>query len=507
MKKKVIVVGSGICGLISSLEMLNNGFDVEIYEKNNVVGGSDRLIRKGRYYFDEAYPNLYYGKNNKNYQLNNYLKELNIKEIEMVGLTDNIKIMLPDKEYILPRGVDKFIDKVEEYVPNSKSSLKLLFDLAKEVDEAMDYIAENRDNLDYNYVSENFGNFVKVASYSASKVFDTLNIPLMAQDILNSFFIFWGSTETTNSFVQYITFLYNYLEYGFSIPVNGSLDVANSLSDAFLEKGGKIHLNSKVKELVIEDGEVKGVIFDDGVVKKADLVVVNSSMHNVYGNLVKPTDVPRGALQAMNQREFAPSRLTVYLGLSRSAQDLGIAESIQFIYQSLDTDNLAREMQSLEPIDMVAICPSLTNSKACCEGTCILTLTTLYFENSFSKVLDEVNIMKTIEEIAKSLIKSYEKVTGIDLESCIEEVKVVSPIEDKYECNTYDLGNMGYAFTLNDNLLSRMMSVRNERYLKKLYLEEGFSGDAFGYASSIYNGMELGKIVNTYEGGEKNGKN
>jgi len=506
MKSKVIVVGSGISGLVSSLKLLEDGFQVEIYEKNNTIGGSSREIRKGRYFFDLVYPNLYYGKGDKNYQLNNFLKAMNIKEVEMVNLTDSIKITLPEKEYILPRGVDNFIAKMEEYVPNSKNSLKLLFDLAKEVDEAMEYMALKGDNGDYNYVLENYENFAKVAPYSVSKVMDILNVPLMVQDILNAFFIFFGSTETAVSFGQYITFLYNYLEYGFSLPVYGSLDVANCLGNAFLERGGKIYLNSRVKELVVEEGEVRGVLLDDGTVEKADIVLVNSSLHNVYGNLVKPALVPRGALQTMNQREFAPSRLTVYLGLSRSAQELEINESVHFIYQSLDTDMLAREMQSLEPIDMVAICPSLTNDKVCDKDCTVLSLTTLYFDNGFDKILDEGDVNENIEEIARSLIKSYEKATGVDLESCIEEVEIISPIDDKYVCNTYNFGNMGYAFTLNDNLLSRVMSVKNEHYLKNLYLCEGISGDAFGYASAIYNGSVEAVNINS-EGGEKDDQN
>ena len=39
MSKKVIIIGSGVGGLATALRLLNNGYEVEIYEKDETIGG------------------------------------------------------------------------------------------------------------------------------------------------------------------------------------------------------------------------------------------------------------------------------------------------------------------------------------------------------------------------------------------------------------------------------------------------------------------------------------
>ena len=39
MKKKVIIIGSGIAGLAISIRLKSKGYDVEVFEKNENVGG------------------------------------------------------------------------------------------------------------------------------------------------------------------------------------------------------------------------------------------------------------------------------------------------------------------------------------------------------------------------------------------------------------------------------------------------------------------------------------
>ena len=53
MKKKVIIIGSGIAGLAVSIRLKSKGYSVEVYEKNKNVGGklSDFYIDKFRHDF------------------------------------------------------------------------------------------------------------------------------------------------------------------------------------------------------------------------------------------------------------------------------------------------------------------------------------------------------------------------------------------------------------------------------------------------------------------------
>lgn len=52
MKKKVIIVGGGVTGLASAIRLQHLGYDVEIFEKNDVVGGRMGMIEFDGYRFD-----------------------------------------------------------------------------------------------------------------------------------------------------------------------------------------------------------------------------------------------------------------------------------------------------------------------------------------------------------------------------------------------------------------------------------------------------------------------
>ena len=50
--RKAIVVGSGFGGIASALRLRASGFEVEIYEKLNQIGGRARVFKKSGYTFD-----------------------------------------------------------------------------------------------------------------------------------------------------------------------------------------------------------------------------------------------------------------------------------------------------------------------------------------------------------------------------------------------------------------------------------------------------------------------
>ena len=52
MKKKVLVIGAGIGGLSAAIRLQNQGYDVEIYEKENIPGGKMHQIKEEGYTFD-----------------------------------------------------------------------------------------------------------------------------------------------------------------------------------------------------------------------------------------------------------------------------------------------------------------------------------------------------------------------------------------------------------------------------------------------------------------------
>ena len=58
MSEKVIVVGSGIAGIATSIRLAQKGYDVHVFESNAYPGGKLSAFKLGAYRFD-AGPSLF----------------------------------------------------------------------------------------------------------------------------------------------------------------------------------------------------------------------------------------------------------------------------------------------------------------------------------------------------------------------------------------------------------------------------------------------------------------
>lgn len=98
MKKKVIIIGAGVGGLATAVRLLKNGYEVEIYEKEENIGGRVNIIETETFRFDlsasilmmpDSYKEIF-SYVNKNY--NDYLEFIQIDPIYRLFSSDGTTI-------------------------------------------------------------------------------------------------------------------------------------------------------------------------------------------------------------------------------------------------------------------------------------------------------------------------------------------------------------------------------------------------------------------------------
>ena len=83
-KKKITILGAGPAGLITGWLLSKEGWQVTIFEKQNIVGGMCRSWRWGKYRLDTG-PHIFHTSNKKLQKISNrnrilYLKNKNFKK-------------------------------------------------------------------------------------------------------------------------------------------------------------------------------------------------------------------------------------------------------------------------------------------------------------------------------------------------------------------------------------------------------------------------------------------
>ena len=492
----VIVVGAGISGLVAANKLIDADKKVLLLEKHNKVGGMATSSVKGRFEFKYPSLGLYVDNDKLPYSMSSLLSN----DIQFVKLKNLFRVISPKSDITLVNGRDKCLELLESLAPESHESLVNFLNLAYECREALDYISKNIDNIDLDYIKEEYNNFMRVSSYSLSQVMDSLGLPIFLQEIINSFWMLYGSSETAISFVDYAVNLVNALDFGISVPREGSYGVAVSLADRFLSLGGEIRLNADVTNIIVEDGIVNGVKLSDGKTIFCNRVIVNSTMETVYGKLINPENVPREAFKNINSREVGGKLFTVNLGLNRDVKDLGIRSYLTFVYHSLDSDLEMQKMNEMGWRDIIAVCPSAIDDTASPEGTTVLSLNTLFFGDAFEEYTDANNYNRDVNEIAQRIIEVFQKYTKINIMNYIEEIEIYSPIDNLVLTNSINGNVFGFKLNNLDNFLPRLLNSNNEKYIKGLEIVGGFDGDFYGYNSNIYSGIRAS--LDSKEAGE-----
>ncbi len=494
-----VVIGAGNGGLAAALTLANAGKKVLLAEKHNLPGGFATSFIRGRFEFEASLHELCdFGTPGNSGNLYALFEELGVLDkLEFVTVPEAFRTITlkTGEDYTMPFGVKEFTDKMESYVPGSRKSVETFFALADETRRAMAYLTKMRGNPDTAVLKSEYPNFMRTAAYPVETVLKAIKMPRKAQDILNVYWSYLGAPEDQLSFLHYALMVNLYISLGAQIPKTRSHGISCALADTILEKGGEIWYNSEAEHIITKDGKVAGVRFADGKEVETSHVISNASPHKVYGYMVDKDCIPPEELKLANARTLAGRGLSMFLGLNKSPQELGLTDYSYFIYNSLDTKAEFEAMKTLDNPAQVTVC--LNNGLPGCspEGTSILYFTSLYFSDCFCEAATEENYFDLKEKVANQMIDAFEKATRAKIRDAIEEIEIGTPVTYAHYTGSPQGAIYGYLLSGLDNMMPRVMSMYNEKHLPGLHFCGGHAMRGSGYNSSYLSGNLAAKFT------------
>lgn len=98
--------------------------------------------------------------------------------------------------------------------------------------------------------------------------------------------------------------------------------LAQAIARGAKDLGVKIHLNRPVKQVCLENGQVRGVELANGDRVSTDAVVVNADFGYGIQNLIPKSARGRYTKQKLSKMQFSCSTFMLYLGIDRRYEDL-----------------------------------------------------------------------------------------------------------------------------------------------------------------------------------------
>ncbi len=492
----VIVIGAGNGGLAAAAFTAKNGLKTLIVDKHNIPGGSATSFVRGRFEFETSLHELAaVGSNENPGPIRNLFHMLGADVEWCTGMEGTFRLVVPSEgiDADMPCGIENFCKKMEELVPGSGASTLQVFQLAMKTVEAKNYML----SLEYDpkVIEEKYPDFYRMAGHTIHEVLDTLGMPLKAQHILASYWSYLGAPEDQLEFMNYANMLLAYVVYGAGQPKLRSHEISLALEKVIRDNGGDIWYNTEINKILVKDGKAYGVVIGDKEYY-ANHVVSNAYPDQVYGYMIDPSEVPERAVKLVNSRQLGLSFMTVYLGMNKTAVELGITSYSNFVVPTSDS-NVQKKLAT-DTHDycgyVIMNCLNTIISDCTPEGTSQLFFTTLYFGNGWDDVtIEEYNDLKN--ESALKMIEDCERALGISIKPYIEEIVIAAPPTFARYLNTPGGTPYGYQANMWDSFTQRS-AVRNmERFIDNLHFVGASSHRGDGYSSAYLSGLDAGQEI------------
>ena len=493
-----VVIGAGNGGMTAACQLAVAGRSVLLLEQHNIVGGFSTSFVRGRFEFEASLHELCeLGTPEDKGILYRMFEDLGI-EIDWAGVPEAYHLIIPGDEGIdavMPFGVEAFIEAVEGYCPGSKTAVKAFFDLAKEVCEAMIYVQDKQTriaSLSKLYMLGHYPNFLKSGAYSVEAVFDALEMPQRARDILSAYWCYLGVPLDRMDFCFYGYMVYDYVKRGAYIPRNRSTEFALAFERRIRECGGEVECGTKVEKVLVENGAVTAVVTQSGEIIRTGQVICNASPHHLYTEMISPPDaVPEQKKRELTGRRVGIAAFVVFLGLDRTPDELGLTDYSYFIYDTSDTTTLYNDLSRPgRPSMQATLCLNRAIPDCSPPGTTIMSFTITPKPEAWREVSAE-NYFETKSRIARDVIENFEKATGIELQPYIEEIEISTPLTYAHYANAYQGIIYGYETYGWDGVVPRMMMMDEDQPIRGLRTAGAYGARSLGFSSAMLNGRTM----------------
>ena len=426
MKKKVIIIGSGIAGLAVSIRLKSKGYDVEVFEKNENVGGklTDFYLDNFRHDFG---PKLFTMPNliedifqDAGVNIDKYFKydKLNIvcKYFWDDGHVFNAYSDSQKFIHEVHKKFNKEENKVEEYIFNSEKKFNLIkkIFLEKSLHKISTYLSLDSLKAILNFLRLNI--FISLNSLNKRYFKDEKLIQLF-----NRFATYNGSSPYLTSGIMSII---QHLEHnlGVFMPRKGISDISYSLYNLAIDLGVKFHFNSEVDSIMIKNKSAVGVLINK-INHKADIIISNMDINLTYDRLL------RGYRKPFFIKNYQPSSSAVvfYWNMNKTFSNLNVHNIIFTKDQKKEFDYIFNK-KSIFNDPTVYICSTSKivrgDAPAGCENWFILINSPYDSGQDWEKIKNELK---------KCIIKKINSTLNVDIESNIIGEKILTPIEIEIE--------------------------------------------------------------------------
>ena len=321
---KCVIIGSGLAGLSIGAVLSRSGCQVTVLEQSGQMGGFLQCFYRGNAKFETGMHIV--GSLDEGQVLSHYLNFLDIKDKVQFSRLDTHAydiVKLYGECFSFPNGHQAMIEHFSSRFPKEKDSLVRYWQLIDKIAETTPFysLSDERQNLD---------SLIGLSTRSINEVLDTFFQDTLLKEVLMGNKTLYAAQRNRTPFSShaFINNLYN--KSAFRI-VGGSDNMAKALSDQIVTHGGTVRVNSRVSQVLCENGEATAAVLSTGEVVTGDLFI--STIHPSLMTTLCPHNVLRPAY--VKRLRSIPNTKSVFsIHLQFRPNKVPYSNSNYFVYNS-----------------------------------------------------------------------------------------------------------------------------------------------------------------------------
>lgn len=320
---KVAVIGAGIAGLAAAVRLRCKGYEVEVYEVNDFVGGKLSEFQLGAYRFD-AGPSLF--------TMPHFVEELFALAGKDVRQYFEYQALTTVCQYFWQDGTrltawadhDRYADEVERVLGVKGDVLReTLAQAAFKYEATKSIFLEKSLHKISTYLSADVLRVLtKFHKLDIFKTMNDANEQLLKHPKLVQLFNRYATYNGSNPYeASAILTMIPHLEHGIGayLPKGGMVAITQSIYTLAQELGVQFHFSTRVDEIQVQGGNATGVRIGDEW-RAYDKVVCNMDVFFAYDKLLPTQPRPNRILS----QPKSSSALIFYWGIKRQFAELNV---------------------------------------------------------------------------------------------------------------------------------------------------------------------------------------
>jgi len=312
-QKRAVVIGAGAGGLSTAVQLARQGWDVTVLEKEPAPGGRLGAIEADGFRIDLGATILmmhdvfqqFFADLGKNLQDYLHLTRLNPCATDLKHNLDEIRALCPgDVE-----GYLKYLAQIHKrymiaryaFIEKPMTRLRDFFNLKT--------LADMWRLRTFNSMHADICRFVRDERVRISLTFQAMYLGVSPY-----------RTPSIYTIIPYVEHAHSGVWY----PRGGMSAITRALVRLLEEFGGELRLNSRVENIIIENGRAKGVLLGDGTRIAADVVISNVDFPNTMQQLMPGTSRGKYTPAKCARMKNSCGCMMMYLGSKRTYDSLGV---------------------------------------------------------------------------------------------------------------------------------------------------------------------------------------